>query len=228
MLAEKSGAGYSTRFVKSKVYGVGVDDTDYKKECRVVKGGRSTIIWYCEIFSRWKNMLRRCYTNGDPCYSDVVVCDDWLYFSNYKNWFDGLDKPPYEFDVDKDILQGISRVYSPETCLLLPRRINSFLGINSKNVPGSYFEKSRGLYQAYCTDVDGKRKNLGRYKTELEAHKRWQEFKIVQIDELAKIYKDDTYLDPRVIPILKDIADKINDDLLNDRVTKNLKVFGND
>lgn len=62
----------------------------------------------------------------------------------------------------------------------------------------------------------------------LEAHKRWQEFKIVQIDELAKIYKDDTYLDPRVIPILKDIADKINDDLLNDRVTKNLKVFGND
>ena len=218
----------SGQFVKSKLYGVGIDDTDYPKEKRIQLNGVSKIIWYCETYSRWKNMLKRCYTNSDPCYTGVFVCDEWLYFSNYKRWFDSLVKPPYEFDVDKDLLQGFSRIYSPETCLFLPRKINTFLAINGKGTPGAYFEEQRGLFQSYCTGVDGKRKHLGRFKTELEAHGRWQEYKMLQIDILASLYEGDEYLDRRVIPTLFQIKERIMRDFLKGEITKNLKVLRND
>ena len=72
----------------------------------------------------WRDMLRRCYSakyqEKQPTYKGCRVCDDWLYYSNFKNWY---DKSYYEVEnktsqLDKDILIKGNKVYSPDTCVL--------------------------------------------------------------------------------------------------------------
>ena len=80
-------------------------------------------------YSRWKDMLRRCYCNKtkntQSAYSNVTVCDEWHDFQNFADWFysnyiDG-------FDLDKDLLSGNVKIYSPETCCFLSPEHNSLL-----------------------------------------------------------------------------------------------------
>lgn len=214
----------SGQFKKSLLYGVGIDDTQYQKERRSYNGHTSKIIWYCEVFSRWKNMIKRCYTTSDAAYHDISVCDEWLMFSNYKRWYDAQPKPSMMFDVDKDILQGLSRVYSPETCLILPRRINSFLAVANKGLPGTHYEESRGKFQSYCQSLDGTRKTLGRFDSEIDAHRAWQLHKALQVEKLIEEYTGVSNLDTRVIPCLIDIKRKIESDRLGQKPTLNLKL----
>lgn len=53
----------------------------------------------------------------------IAVCDEWLIFSNFEKWFDKYWKVGYQ--VDKDLLGD--KVYSPETCVMLPKRLNVLL-----------------------------------------------------------------------------------------------------
>lgn len=214
------------QFKKGLLYGVGIDDTSYPKERRVYRGNVSKVVWYCPIYSRWRNMLKRCYTNSDSAYSGVTVCDSWLVFSNYKRWYDAQAKLEVPFDVDKDLLQGLSRVYSPETCLILPKRINNFLAVASKGLPGAYFEATRNKFQAYCQSLDGTRKHLGRYESEMEAHRAWQLYKTTQIEDMVEEFKGLPNLDQRVIPQLEKIKDKLKKDVELNKPTFNLKLEG--
>lgn len=214
----------SGQFKKSLLYGVGIDDTHYQKERRVYSGNTSRIVWYCEVFSRWRNMLKRCYTKSDKSYQGISVCDEWLIFSNYKHWYDTQPKPEVLFDVDKDMLQGLSRVYSPETCLILPRRINNFLAVANKGMPGTYYEKDRDKFQSYCQSIDGTRKHLGRFESELDAHRAWQKHKVAQIEALIKEYTEVYNLDSRIITCLKKIKEKLENDVMEQRPTFNLKL----
>ena len=211
-------------FKKGLLYGVGIDDTDYPKERRTYSGGKSKIVWYCPVYSRWRNMLRRCYTKSDKSYEGVTVCDEWLVFSKYKCWYDSQVKPEAPFDVDKDILQGQIRVYSPETCILLPRRINSFVAISNKGLPGTYYDAGRGKFQAYCNSVEGKRKHLGRFDLEIDAHKAWQCYKSIQIQCLYNSLVEDITLDSRVLDYLIKIKVKIETDVGLNKPTFNLKL----
>ena len=214
----------SGQFKKGLIYGAGVDDMDYPKERRIYFDNKSKIIWYCPVFSRWRNMIKRCYTTSDKSYQDVTVCGDWLLFSNYKAWYDSQIKPEGNFDVDKDLLQGETRVYSPETCIILPRRINSFLAIPNKGLPGTYYESSRNKFQAYCNSLDGKRKHLGRFSSELDAHRAWQTHKSLQIEALCNELINDSTIDCRILVHLEKINLKIQTDMQLNRATFNLKL----
>lgn len=216
----------SGQFSKSLLYGFGIDDTDYQKERRAYSGKTSKIVWYCETYSRWKNMIKRCYANTDSSYADVTVCEEWRYFSNYKAWFDVQTKPECDYAVDKDLLQGVSRVYSPETCIILPSRINQFLAVANKGLPGVYFEKERNKYQAYCASLEGKRISLGRYENELSAHRQWQIEKSFQLDRLIVQYSSETRLDSRVLSKLVEISCKLKEDYRSGVPTLNLKLGG--
>ncbi|MGC3004661.1 hypothetical protein ACPF8X_41370 [Streptomyces sp. G35A] len=212
------------QFKKGLLYGVGIDDTDYPKERRVYSGNKSKVVWYCPVFSRWRNMLKRCYTNSDRAYKGVTVCPEWLFFSNYKAWYDSQIKPEAPFDVDKDLLQGRVRVYSPETCILLPRRINSFLSVPNKGLPGAYYERDRDKFQAYCRSLDGKREHLGRFTSEMDAHRAWQGHKILQVEALCDELYGDATLDPRIPTHLHKIKMKIEADMKLNRPTLDLKL----
>ena len=70
-------------------------------------------------------MLTRCYrTNRPKTYYDVEVCEDWWKASNFKAWMEKQDWEGKE--LDKDLL-GDGKLYSPETCCFLPKKINIFM-----------------------------------------------------------------------------------------------------
>ena len=100
----------------------------------------------------WNSMLERCYSNKslihNPTYKDCTVCDEWLCFENFEKWY---NENYYEVDdeimnLDKDILVKGNKIYSPETCCFVPKRIN-ILFVNTtnketiKNITYLYYNK---------------------------------------------------------------------------------------
>lgn len=162
------------RFVSKKntrglVYGVGYDDTDYQKECRVKVGKGSKIVWYCKAYSTWRNMLRRCYHKSGEYLGRVTVSTSWLTFSNFKLWFDKFYQDGWQ--IDKDCLGGAE--YSEHHCIMMPRSLNKCLsGINS-DTAGVWWDESRGKYQAYCKSFGGGRIHLGRFREFNDAKRAW-------------------------------------------------------
>jgi hypothetical protein len=86
-----------------------------------------------KAYSRWRDMLRRCYDKNmlkkTSAYAGCSVCDEWHNFQNFADWFcqyfvEGCD-------LDKDILSGSVKIYSPATCLFVTPEENS-LEVNGK------------------------------------------------------------------------------------------------
>lgn len=81
------------------------------------------------IAARWRNLLRRVST--EVSYKYVTICDEWYNFDNFykfvKNPENGFKGDGYE--LDKDILchNRKDKLYSPETCLFIPRILNVVL-----------------------------------------------------------------------------------------------------
>ena len=106
------------------VYGAGFIGVKYprSKNCKNIKE-----------YVAWKQMLRRCFSKKEkkraPAYEQVTCCNEWL---NYENFYEWLHSQP-NFDkwfngkrwaVDKDILNKGNKVYSPDTCCLIPQNVN--------------------------------------------------------------------------------------------------------
>ena len=75
----------------------------------------------------WKLMLERCYGNRDrhPNYLGCSVCEEWHNYQNFAEWY--LNNHPNDgrsYDVDKDLLFHGNKIYSPETCLIMPHQEN--------------------------------------------------------------------------------------------------------
>lgn len=86
---------------------------------------------HTEEYQNWVCMLRRCYDNKlknkYPAYYDsCIVCDEWHDFQTFSKWYnENIYKVNNErMHIDKDIICRNSRIYSPETCLIVPQRIN--------------------------------------------------------------------------------------------------------
>ena len=83
-------------------------------------------------YSLWKSILERVTSCKEPHYDNVYICDEWLNFQNFADWYN--DNYPYnikniKFEIDKDLLQlnVKDKIYSPSNCVFLPKRINLFL-----------------------------------------------------------------------------------------------------
>jgi hypothetical protein len=98
---------------RKPVFGIGINDVKTK-----TKGTKPYLVW--------KSMLARCYSDytqsTNPAYIGCSVCDDWLTFSHFKEWFDANYKEGTQ--LDKDILVKGNKVYSPETCCFVPQKVN--------------------------------------------------------------------------------------------------------
>jgi hypothetical protein len=74
-------------------------------------------------------MLNRAYNNIKKfiSYKDVTVCEEWHNFQIFSDWFYNNYNPKImqNFHLDKDILVKGNKIYSPETCCLVPQEINS-------------------------------------------------------------------------------------------------------
>ena len=105
------------------------------------------------IYKTWMKILTRCCdsTNYDYKYygeKGIKICEEWKYFPNFYNWFN--NQKYKEGELDKDIIalayKMNFKIYSPETCLLIPARLNQFF--ITYNNEGSNIRKTSCGYQA--------------------------------------------------------------------------------
>lgn len=183
--------------LKPSVYGVGV-----LGEKLPLKEGTGS-----KEYSVWVRMLDRCYNKNNkktPTYEGCTVSKDFLHFHKFKGWCSeqvGFGKEG--FALDKDILSGGSKVYSPETCVFVPQEINNFLTNiksegNSHHV-GAYFDKKSGKYKV-CFSRYSKTTNLGYFDCIVKAAQTYKEAKENHAKELAEKWKDQ--IDGRVYEAL--------------------------
>lgn len=194
---------------KRPYYGVGILDADYPV---AGKSGK------CPYYYRWMNLLSRCYSPAylktHPSYVGCHICDEWLRFSNFKNW---MQKQDWEGkQLDKDIL-GDGKLYSPDTCVFVSSALNKFM-LSREAGRGSCLlgvSKESGSYVTYIRK-NGKSVYLGFSHDELTAHKLWQKEK----SEIATaIVLDNPSLPEALKGALLQRAEKLKEDMLWDRIT---------
>ena len=176
------------------VYGVGITGLEPTRD----ENGEQLDSYKC-----WCEMLRRCYSakyqKKQPTYIGCCVSDDWIYYSNFKNWY---DNNYYKINnktsqLDKDILIKNNKVYSPETCIFVPQFINT-LFIKRQNDRGelpigvTYDKTSKKYVEQLSVFKNGKKtlKKLGRFDTPEEAFEVYKKAKEDYIKEDADNYKD--------------------------------------
>lgn len=159
---------------------------------------------YTDAYKSWVRMMQRCYDpyyiNKYPTYIDCFVCKEWHCFQNFAEWYDdNIYKCNDErIELDKDILIKGNKIYSPETCVFTPKRINYlFTKTNAKRgnyLIGVYWQKKDNVFIAECSYLnkkgEKKSKYLGRYDSEFQAFMIYKEFKEEYIKRVAEEYKD--------------------------------------
>ena len=170
------------------VYGVGIIGTKYPS---VINENRT------KEYTAWHSMMTRCYTNYKECYrtyKDARVCNEWLNFENFYEWLH--DQP--NFDkwvllndgvVDKDIIIKGNKLYSPETCCLVPQSVNA-LFLKADRIRGKYpigvtYKSRDNVFEAQC-NFNGKETYLGRRSTPEQAFLLYKHHKESYIKQVAQ------------------------------------------
>ncbi|AKN44305.1 hypothetical protein [Pseudoalteromonas phage Pq0] len=181
--------------MRKSILGVGINDS----ECSVYKfktvDGKRVLISVCPYYQRWKDMLTRCYNprfaKKNKSYFGCTVCDDWLYFSNFKAWMELQDWNGKH--LDKDIINQGNKVYSPENCAFVLYSTNQFIVNTNKkfgDLPiGASVNSRTGKYCAYI-GVKGKKVFLGDFDTAEEASMAWRLEKFRLAVEISKKESD--------------------------------------
>lgn len=145
-----------------------------------------------DVYLSWMHMLERCYDpkekNKYPAYYNKrTVCEEWYNYQTFADWY---DKKKYQVNeklhLDKDIKFPGNSIYSPDTCLLVPQRINMlFLNKpNKRGLPNGISKCENG----YSAKYNGKK--LGVYRTLEEAYLKYASAKKKEIVKIANEYQE--------------------------------------
>lgn len=168
-----------------------------------------------KAYQTWRNMIWRCYrinpTSREKSYQECDVCEEWLYFSNFKKWFD--KNYVFGYALDKDILIKGNKVYSPETCCFIPSEINLLIqdnkGRRSPYAKGVSIDKRDGGYNAVFWD--GVKKTSRRANTIKDAFSLYKQSKELHIKRVAIKYFQEGKITQKVYQALIDYDVEIND-----------------
>ncbi|MFQ9297775.1 MAG: AP2 domain-containing protein [Clostridia bacterium] len=178
-------------------YGVGyIGEGKYKMS----KNGKAV-----KCYEVWIKILQRCYDDichkDRPTYNQCEIYEKWLNYQNFAEWYyNNYYKIEGEkMALDKDILVKGNKIYSPDTCIFVPERINT-LFIKCDNKRGNYpvgvsYRKRDKKFISQCNVYDfekrkSQQKHLGYHETAEEAFKVYKQFKENYIKEVADYYKD--------------------------------------
>lgn len=145
-----------------------------------------------EEYHCWQNMLERCYcdklqelhlTYFDKC----TVCEEWHNYQNFAEWHKEHKYSLNErLHLDKDIKYPGNTIYSSETCLLVPQRINMLFmnKSNQRGLPNGIIKCKSG----YLAKYNGK--HIGIYHTVEDAYHEQTKKKKEEIIRVANEYKN--------------------------------------
>ena len=178
----------------------------------VGRGGR------CDpLYKKWNGMMQRCYNPknkiNNPAYEACTSSKTFRHFSKFKSWYYSQIGCEQEgWHLDKDILIKGNKVYSEDTCCIVPPEINVAL-TNNKSVRGSFpqgviYNSTKTRYRARIQRGD-KWESLGTYDTPEEAFYAYKPVKEAHIKSLAEKWKDQ--IDPRVYEALINWTIEITD-----------------
>jgi hypothetical protein len=171
---------------RKPIFGVGINDVDMPANITSEKGYKTNDPFY----AKWKNMLRRAYDKKyhkkNIRYTDVIVCEEWLYFSNFKKWM--LSQEWQGKELDKDIIMPGNKIYSPDRCVFVSQALNKLI-TSSNNSRGKYplgvsFDKSKNKFTAKIS-INGKLRDIGTYLTIYEAQNAYIARKTIEIERHA-------------------------------------------
>lgn len=147
----------------------------------------------------WNHMLVRCFDekfkDKQPTYKDVICCEEWLLFDNFYEWLHSQENFEKWYNsedcgLDKDILSKRNKLYSPETCCLVPKMINELFTKRDNyrgNFPIGVNEKDGG-FQVRCSNpITKEREYLGYYKSVQDAFRVYKKRKEEIIKQVAQI-----------------------------------------
>jgi hypothetical protein len=179
---------------KNKIYGVAIND--YDKEIMI--DGK-----VIKSYSVWSSMLNRCYSeytqNRNTTYIGCTVCDEWLSFSKFKEWFDSnypynIEQQGVKLELDKDLITDNCKMYSPDNCIFLPKKVNIFIANGRRNnvsgYTGVYWDKINNRWKSQISEFDSsKNKNIGRFKNIEDArgaYNKAREIECIKVKEYLR------------------------------------------
>jgi len=152
-------------------------------------------------YNTWYDMLSRCYDprywEKYPTYFGCSVVEEWKNFQVFAEWFTShRNYGKVGFQLDKDLMYFGNRLYSPTTCDVIPRAVNSAMLVpsvskNSKFI-GIHWCKRDKRYIASIR-IDGKKVKLGYFKDEDSAVEAYFQAKRENLLRLACIYKGEIH-----------------------------------
>lgn len=170
-----------------------------------------------KIYQTWCSMLQRCYSPKTEYmkrnYEGCTVSENFKYFPYFYDWYNsqtGFSNGGWQ--LDKDILFKGNKLYSEDTCVLVPREIN-VLCIKRNKARGKYpigvtYCKSANKFKAQLSK-QGVVISAGSYNTIDEAFSAYKVAKEAHVKYMAETYKD--VLDDRVYRALMEYEVNIDD-----------------
>ena len=160
-------------------------------------------------YKLWGAMLQRCYSvveiEKHNTYIGCEVSENFKNFQYFAEWCQhqvGFNVEGYQ--LDKDILIKLNKLYSEDNCVFVPKELNKFL--TKRNAcRGDYpigvsFHKHSGKFMSGLNKNTKRVVNLGYFNTVEEAFQSYKSAKESYAKELAAQY--DGKVDARVIEAL--------------------------
>lgn len=153
-----------------------------------------------KAYDAWTKIFMRSYKkewhNIEPTYYNCEVDKYWWNFQNFAEWFynNYHEIPGYSIQVDKDWIVYKNKIYSPNTCELVPQIINTCILTHDKtinkdnNLPVGIAMTTSGKYKPRISQY-GERIEGGIYTNIDDAMSVYMNSKITYIKELADKFK---------------------------------------
>lgn len=150
---------------------------------------------FTEEYKAWCSMMARCYSDSfkknELSYKECSVHRDWHNFQVFAKWYTSQKQYKLGYQLDKDILVTGNKIYSKDTCCLVPVEINKGV-IGSKDVEKDKFgisKRPNGKYQLRYSEF-GKRVHVGDFEDIKSARDKYLEMKSKYVRKLGEIYKE--------------------------------------
>lgn len=173
-------------------------------EYKAKLNGKDTI-----CYTTWRNMMRRCYNSQShilyPSYAVCTVHIDWHNFQNFATWFYQQHQDiSVKYHIDKDIKIPGNKIYSADTCVLVPAIVNECFHYiqshNSSGYPGVYKCNQTGKWKSQIV-ISGNKSGLGYFENILDAFDAYVVAKNVHIQDVLK--QNIHLLEPCIIKSIK-------------------------